>query len=290
MRSGLRKSLSVLAASYLAAATAAAQPEGQSASALLASLPGSTPAAVRAALQARIEAVNDRFRATHDGKSPSEFGLECCQITQIPAAAFGPSGAGPFWEYLNPGYYYQQLNAPSITAPISLPTGAEIEYVGLYGYDTNDTHAMVVQVKMLEGGGADGSPPSDPALLTFATSGAPGFGYTSSDLVGYTVNNNVAYDPAGAQLVVEVGTTYPGPSMAMKAVDVWWMRQVSPAPATATFADVPTTHPFFQFVEALAASGVTAGCGGGSYCPDSPLTRGQMAVFLSKALGLHWPL
>jgi hypothetical protein len=64
---------------------------------------------------------------------------------------------------------------------------------------------------------------------------------------------------------------------------------VSPAPATATFADVPTTHPFFQFVEALAASGITAGCGNGNFCPDQPLTRGQMAVFLSKALGLNWP-
>ena len=32
-----------------------------------------------------------------------------------------------------------------------------------------------------------------------------------------------------------------------------------------------------------------AGCGSGNFCPDSPLTRRQMAVFLSKALGLHWP-
>ncbi len=48
-------------------------------------------------------------------------------------------------------------------------------------------------------------------------------------------------------------------------------------------------HPFFQFIEALYASGITAGCGGGNYCPDSPLTRGQMAVFLAKALGLQWP-
>jgi hypothetical protein len=53
---------------------------------------------------------------------------------------------------------------------------------------------------------------------------------------------------------------------------------------------VPTNHPFFQFVEALAASGITAGCGNGNFCPDAPLTRGQIAVFLSKALGLHWPV
>jgi hypothetical protein len=52
---------------------------------------------------------------------------------------------------------------------------------------------------------------------------------------------------------------------------------------------VPTSHPFFQYVEALVASGVTGGCGSGNYCPDAPLTRGQMATFLSRALGLEWP-
>jgi hypothetical protein len=72
------------------------------------------------------------------------------------------------------------------------------------------------------------------------------------------------------------------------AVRVYYTLQVSPAPATATFGDVPTSHPFFRFVEALVASSVTAGCGGGNYCPDAPLTRGQMAVFLSKAMGLHF--
>ncbi len=59
-------------------------------------------------------------------------------------------------------------------------------------------------------------------------------------------------------------------------------------PPTATFNDVPTTHPFFQFVEALSRSGITAGCGSGNFCPDAPLTRKQMAAFLSIALGLHF--
>jgi S-layer homology domain len=70
---------------------------------------------------------------------------------------------------------------------------------------------------------------------------------------------------------------------------LWFELQVSPAPPAATFGDVPTTHVFFQFIEALNASGITAGCGSGNFCPDAPLTRGQMAVFLSKALGLHFP-
>ncbi len=72
-------------------------------------------------------------------------------------------------------------------------------------------------------------------------------------------------------------------------IRIFYELQVSPAPVVATFGDVPTGHPFFQFIEALAASGITAGCGGGNFCPDAPLTRGQMAVFLAKALGLHWP-
>lgn len=73
------------------------------------------------------------------------------------------------------------------------------------------------------------------------------------------------------------------------AVRVLYHLQVSPAPGAATFGDVPVSDPAFQYVEALVASGITAGCGGGNYCPDAPLTRRQMAVFLSKALGLHWP-
>jgi hypothetical protein len=69
---------------------------------------------------------------------------------------------------------------------------------------------------------------------------------------------------------------------------VAYRLQVSPAPATATFGDVPKSHPFFRYVEALTAAGITGGCGGGNFCPDAPLTRGQMAVFMAKALGLQW--
>lgn len=56
---------------------------------------------------------------------------------------------------------------------------------------------------------------------------------------------------------------------------------------TQTFSDVPPSHPFFKDVEAIAAVGVTTGCGGGKYCPDDEVTRGQMAAFLNRlgALG-----
>jgi hypothetical protein len=76
-----------------------------------------------------------------------------------------------------------------------------------------------------------------------------------------------------------------------RGVRVFYRRQVSPAPGVATFPnDVPTSHPYFQFVEALAAAGITGGVAPGTYGVDSPITRGQMAIFLAVALGLHWPL
>ncbi len=56
-----------------------------------------------------------------------------------------------------------------------------------------------------------------------------------------------------------------------------------PPPAAGLFADVPASSPFAPWIEQLASDGVTAGCGGGNYCPHSPVTRAQMAVFLTKA-------
>jgi hypothetical protein len=73
-------------------------------------------------------------------------------------------------------------------------------------------------------------------------------------------------------------------------VRIYYTLQVSPAPAVASFGDVPTGHQFFRFIEALKASGITGGCqlAPPLYCPDQAVTRGQMAVFLATALGLHF--
>jgi hypothetical protein len=59
-----------------------------------------------------------------------------------------------------------------------------------------------------------------------------------------------------------------------------------PPAAAGIFTDVPPSDPFAPWIEELAAEGVTAGCGGGAYCPAAPNTRGQMAVFLSRTFGL----
>jgi len=52
---------------------------------------------------------------------------------------------------------------------------------------------------------------------------------------------------------------------------------------------VPTNHPYFKFIEALASSGITKGCGSGMFCPGQTITRQEVATWMAKALGLDWP-
>jgi hypothetical protein len=49
------------------------------------------------------------------------------------------------------------------------------------------------------------------------------------------------------------------------------------------FADVSSGDATYPYVCALGRNRITSGCGNGSYCPGSPVTRAQMAVFLLKA-------
>jgi hypothetical protein len=62
------------------------------------------------------------------------------------------------------------------------------------------------------------------------------------------------------------------------------------APRSNTFRDVLPSDAQFGAIEAMWREGVTAGCrairGMRSYCPDRPATRGQMAVFLSRAFAI----
>jgi hypothetical protein len=45
---------------------------------------------------------------------------------------------------------------------------------------------------------------------------------------------------------------------------------------------VPCPSTFANWIEELAEQGITGGCGGGNYCPQNPVRRDQMAVFLLK--------
>ncbi|HEY3475524.1 MAG TPA: S-layer homology domain-containing protein [Anaerolineales bacterium] len=53
--------------------------------------------------------------------------------------------------------------------------------------------------------------------------------------------------------------------------------------ASTGFGDVPTNYWAAAWIKQLAAEGITSGCGGGSYCPEAPVSRAQMAVFLLRS-------
>jgi glucose/arabinose dehydrogenase len=63
-----------------------------------------------------------------------------------------------------------------------------------------------------------------------------------------------------------------------------------PACSGTVFLDVPCQGGAFDpWIEDLASRGITGGCGGGNFCPGSPVTRAQMAVFLTKTFSLPLP-
>jgi N-acetylneuraminic acid mutarotase len=68
-----------------------------------------------------------------------------------------------------------------------------------------------------------------------------------------------------------------------------------PPPATCVdghtnnFTDVPCPDFFADYIEQLSADGVTVGCVAMSYCPNDPVTRAQMAIFIERNLGNFIP-
>ncbi len=65
----------------------------------------------------------------------------------------------------------------------------------------------------------------------------------------------------------------------------------TPAAATGIFADLPMSDPNARWAEDLYNKGITGGCGVSPlrFCPTAPVTRAQMAVFISAAFGLPVP-
>jgi hypothetical protein len=55
--------------------------------------------------------------------------------------------------------------------------------------------------------------------------------------------------------------------------------------ASHAFNDVPTSSTYHTTTARLVGAGITGGCGGGNYCPNAAVTRGQMAAFLNRGLG-----
>jgi S-layer homology domain len=212
-------------------------------------------------------------------QSPS-YGVDSTSIEVVSAWDMEPFESQTTWAASKLNAYRFLTNAGALFGIVHVPEGASLLSIELDACDTSGTHEVVASFARLE---ATGFTPL--AQISTGDGPTPGCARFAADLTAgpETVDNMLYQYIVSAQNGTFTGTTTIG------AMRIVYRLQVSPAPGQATFNDVPTSDPAFQFVEALAASGITAGCGGGNYCPDATLTRRQMAVFLAKALGLHWP-
>lgn len=84
------------------------------------------------------------------------------------------------------------------------------------------------------------------------------------------------------------GTFKPSSPTSRAEMALFLMRalDLSPQDHAGTFSDVPDGTFFTGAVEAIAAVGITNGCGGGRYCPFDQVLRDQMATFLTRGLDL----
>lgn len=219
---------------------------------------------------------------TAQPRRPQTYGTQSQSIMTLNAWEFEPVDSGTTTGFTGNFQRYKTggSNFPTLVAGIHLPSGALVSFVEITGCD-GLTNAPI---------GAHFVACPDPngacsvvGQVASTVAGAPGCGYFTSPQFAHTIDNlaNTYF----IYMILDAADI----NLSFRNVRIYYQLQVSPDPAGQTFPDVPFGHPQHRFVEALFAAGITAGCGGGNYCPDAPLTRGQMAVFLSIALGLHHP-
>lgn len=236
-----------------------------------------TPRARAVAVGIGAVALAAGISAQTPGQQPNTYGTSSLVSYTVNAWAFQEQDNVPRLVAGSKAERYSINGSAAAIAPLFLPSGAIIDHVELEACDAS------------AGGDVDGR------ILRCTTAGCTVIAQTSTSGTPGCVRITAA--PATTTVVDNQTNVYVASfslgaasfNLSANAIRVYYQLQVSPGPAIATFLDVPSTSPQYKFVEALVAAGITAGCGGGNYCPAQPVTRGQMAVFLATALGLHFP-
>jgi hypothetical protein len=215
--------------------------------------------------------------------TPSVFGTSLWTVYTIgPCDGFIRTGSGAISQ---PDCF--DVNASGATSaslgyPVHVPSGAKMQYTRLYYYENNiNVRPSVGFYKVNHTTGASTLIQGmDPPTGTTVGNTMTQFGPFNDTVDNYTYTYNfLAILPGNTTGIVR-----------LHQLMIYYMLQVSPAPGSATFNDVPTGHQYFQFIQALVSAGITTGCQASPplYCPDQPVTRGQMAVFLARSLGLAY--
>jgi len=154
---------------------------------------------------------------------------------------------------------------------------------GLYGVNDNTSRQQMAVFLMKARHGLCYTPPPCTTQIFTDVPCSSGFAPWINELVAEGITGGcgagTTYCPADPvkrqQMAVLLLKTFEG------------LGYTPPACVSATFGDVPCDHPFAPWIYELVARNITGGCGGGNYCPATPATRGQMAVFVTKTFNLQ---
>ncbi len=217
---------------------------------------------------------------------PEAFGTASLTMVQVPASqCFALAGTDPVMNG-NTQFMYSSPASGVWDCHPNLPTGSKLVRIEAVTYDASDTGEVnmnVIRCQSLD--------PNDGCLQSglAATAGTAASPFQGR-LVGDISSTPILVDKTAELAFVRVYLTAGGADLQFREVDFFYQLQVStPAPGTQTFGDVPPTFLYYKGIEAFAASGITGGCGNGNFCPNQTVTRGEIATFFARALGLHFP-
>jgi hypothetical protein len=215
------------------------------------------------------------------GEQPN-WGTDGNIVYTIAAPGFEPPLSSSSFATNSHQYKYSNDGA-AFFAPLPLPAGALVVGLELEACDDDATGQVSGSVLVCPHRG-DHSCTNHGWVYTGSTlADTPG-----CDGFFAFVNPPLTVDNLVNTYLVEVHP-WPGIGNRFLSVLVSYKLQISPAPGSPTFPDVSPTFWAFREIEALAASGITQGFPDGTFRPTEPVTRAQMATFLARALGLHWP-
>ncbi|HWZ87008.1 MAG TPA: right-handed parallel beta-helix repeat-containing protein [Thermoanaerobaculia bacterium] len=182
------------------------------------------------------------------------------QVLQLDGMLFEPGGSVDFAGTPGTAYNFGGNTSVEITAPALIP-------------------GSIVDVTLHDPSGLEGTLPRG-YVAQFSDVDING---AFSPYIGGLVANGLTVGCGGSNYC-------PVSSVTRQQMAVFLLRGkfglcYNPPPCTGTvFGDVHCVgDPFDPWIEALAGLQITGGCGGGDYCPTSPVNRQQMAVFLLKA-------
>lgn len=219
----------------------------------------------------------------------SNFGTEKVYAQMYPPISFLPSSDNADYTVLQTEHHCLSgnINNRVFYAPVHLPTGAKP--VGLNAIIRDNQSGTNTEISLDRTcNDFTGTSPNTLLDITSIISLSSGGNSGTREYISATASEEHHVNNLRCAYVLKLKYGACSSNNEVARVAVRYQRDLTPAPVSAPFSDVPVFHPFSQHINAFKSAGITGGCGGGKYCPDDPVTRGQMAVFLSKAMGLSW--